>query len=169
MNGHPASLRARQRVTSGRAGLTPKCAHSAVAARLGHREWSGRSMAYSAAPMSSSRHTCVRRPSSSVICHARGVGMFGVGSSPVVSMSCCSSHVTHSDGQSPSPPTPATSPRVSGGSRRANPAPKSDCGPPPPSTAIFVDPSWNTRSSTMSVVLTTSRGREVVPRARAVA
>mmetsp|Transcript_1086 Transcript_1086/g.4410 ORF Transcript_1086/g.4410 Transcript_1086/m.4410 type:complete len:324 (+) Transcript_1086:235-1206(+) len=156
---HPAARSAAQSETSGRDGSTPKCAHLAAAAFSGQLECAGRSMAYSSSlRRSSRRHTCVRLPSRSVICHARGVGMRGVGMSPRTSTPWSTSHSTHSRGQSPSPPIPATRPRVSGGDLLAKPAPKSVCGPPPPSTAIRVVPSWNTRSSTMRVVLTTSRG-----------
>ena len=71
---------------------------------------------------------------------------------PVVSTALASSHEAHSEGRSD--PTPAAMPTVrsEGCARR----PKAVWGPPPPITHIFVVPSGNTRSSTMTVKTTAS-------------
>lgn len=99
------------------------------------------------------RHTCVRRPSFSVICQARGVGIPLCGMRPLTSTPRSVSQRTHSWGQSFSP-TPATS--ATRMSSEYIDAPNAVCAPPPPSTAIFVVPSAKTKSSTMRVVVNTS-------------
>mmetsp|Transcript_7369 Transcript_7369/g.29601 ORF Transcript_7369/g.29601 Transcript_7369/m.29601 type:complete len:253 (+) Transcript_7369:1292-2050(+) len=144
---HPPSRSACTSSTSGRDGFKPKCTAFARLHFSGQIAYFGRNIAYKAS-LASNLHTCVRRPSRSVICHARGVDVPNVNKNASAPMSA--SHLAHVSGQSPSP-TPATRPSVSSPSD-VTAAPNSVCGPPPPSTAIRVVPSANTRSSTMSVV-----------------
>mmetsp|Transcript_30891 Transcript_30891/g.100558 ORF Transcript_30891/g.100558 Transcript_30891/m.100558 type:complete len:423 (-) Transcript_30891:7-1275(-) len=93
------------------------------------------------------RHTCVRRPSSSHTCQARGVCASSTRMSPLVLMSAFSNHSRAEAGKSS--PTPAAIPSAMSSDRRR--APQRVCAPPPPSAPITVDPSGNTMSSTMTV------------------
>ena len=115
---------------------------------------------------------CVRRPSCSSTCHARGVGTPGSGSSPLASTRAASSHARHDAGTSV--PTPAASPcssasaaglrricgvlRTTRGALGCKSSPKHVCGPPPPSASIAVVPSGLTMSSTIRVKAATSSG-----------
>ena len=204
------SRRAFRSVASGRSGWTPTWNAFAPLYLGGSVSAGGRSIAYRCA-FAGVRHTCVRRPSCSVICHARGVGRNeGDGGcfAFFFSASADSRRATNAEADAPPPshddppssssppsPSPSTAPLVfvrssrtsirpsvstpfassqsshsrgkSGPTPAARPTEKSPgcvlnpnavCGPPPPSTPMRVAPSANTRSSTITVNTTRSRG-----------
>ena len=182
---------------SGRSGCTPTWNARAPLYLGGSVSAGGRSMAYRPA-FAGVRHTCVRRPSRSVICHARGVGrnVCASGASFFSSSFFRSRRATNAEADaSPPPPSRSAAPYVSMSSSRTSirpslstpfassqsshsrgksgpiPAarptekfpgcvlnPNAVCGPPPPSTPMRVEPSANTRSSTITVNTTRSRG-----------
>mmetsp|Transcript_5228 Transcript_5228/g.19033 ORF Transcript_5228/g.19033 Transcript_5228/m.19033 type:complete len:204 (-) Transcript_5228:1264-1875(-) len=74
INCTPAPRKSRTRSKSGRTGFRPKWQARGCRTSSGHVANLGRSIEYSASS-ASMRHICVRRPSFSVICHARGVGI----------------------------------------------------------------------------------------------
>ena len=108
INPQPAFRSAPTSATSGRAGLIPKCTARVRRHFSGQDANSGLNIAYNPS-LASSRHTCVRRPSLSVICHARGVDAPETANNPSTSTPRSTSQRRDDSGQSSSP-TPATIP-----------------------------------------------------------